>query len=292
MLLGAHESVAGGLINAFAHADAHAGEALQIFTSSKARWEPQRRDPGEIREFAAERRRRRSPLLSHDSYLINLAAAPGETLTRSRRAFLAELERCEALGIEHVVMHPGAHLGAGVEVGLRRVATHLGWALARTAGYRVGVLVELTAGQGTCLGVTFEEVRAILDQVGQPARMGVCFDTCHAFAGGYDLRRPAAYQAVWERFDRVVGLEHLRAFHLNDSKRDLGARVDRHEAIGEGFLGDSPFRRLVRDPRFARIPAVLELPPDVVPRNLAKLKSWRKGVSWDHGAQAAHARRG
>jgi deoxyribonuclease-4 len=293
MNLGAHESVAGGLPEAFRRADEHGSEAFQVFTSSKMRWEEQRRDPGEVREFAEERARRRMRVLSHDSYLINLAAPRGDLQTRSRRAFLGELERSEALGIEAVVMHPGAHCGAGVEVGLRRVAAGIAWALGRTAGYRVKVLVELTAGQGTCLAASFEEVRAILDQVGEPARMGVCFDTCHAYAAGHDLRTD--YEAVWRRFDTVIGLPRLAAFHLNDSKRDLGSRVDRHDAIGEGTIGDGLFRRLVRDPRFAGVPAVLELPPEMVVRGLRKLKGWRirqKAVPSTHVLREAADARG
>jgi deoxyribonuclease IV len=282
MHLGAHESVAGGLPQAFERADEHGSEAIQIFTTNQNRWAPQVRDPGEIREFAAELARRGTPVLCHDSYLINLAAPRGELQTKSRHAFVDELERCEALGIGSVVMHPGAHCGAGEAVGIRRAAAGIRWALERTAGYRVKVLIELTAGQGTCLGVTFAQVRAILDAVGDRDRTAVCVDTCHAFAGGYDLTRD--YEAVWRDFDAVIGLDRLAAFHLNDSKRELGSRVDRHEAIGEGTMGDSPFRRLVRDPRFRGLPAVLELPPDMVVRGLGKLRSWRKkAVRWSHG---------
>src|SRR5687767_7097712 len=192
MKLGAHESVAGGLVRAFERADARRGEAIQIFTSNGSQWAPQRRDPGEVREFAAEARRRKTPLVAHDSYLINLAAGPGLVRDRSEVAFAQELERCEELGVSWVIMHPGAHTGAGVDVGIRRVAARVKRALRRTRGYRVGVLLELTAGQGSCLGHTFEELQALLDGIGDSpdnyARTGVCFDTCHALAAGYDWR--------------------------------------------------------------------------------------------------------
>ncbi|MSP17338.1 MAG: deoxyribonuclease IV [Myxococcales bacterium] len=275
MRLGAHESIAGGLLRVFERADADRADAIQIFTANGSRWEPGPRDPGEVAEFAAEKRRRGQPVLSHASYLINLAAARGELLTRSRRAFVAELERCEALGVDHLVMHPGAHVGAGVATGLRRVAASLRDVLAKTAGFRVRVLIELTAGQGTCLGHTFDELATLLDTIDAPTRMGVCFDTCHALAAGYDFRTPDGYEAMWREFDDKIGLGELRAFHLNDSKKDVGSRVDRHEAIGKGFVGDEPFRRLVTDPRFTGVPAVLELPPSVVPANLARLVKWR-----------------
>jgi deoxyribonuclease-4 len=274
--LGAHESVAGGIARALARAAEHAGEALQIFTTSKTRWAPIRRDRGEIDEFAAEARRRALPILAHDSYLINLAATDRTTLRRSRKAFLEELERSEALGVDHVVLHPGSHMGAGAAAGMAAVASAIKAALASTAGYRVGVLLELTAGQGTALGYTFAELKTMLDAIGDDARTGVCFDTCHAFAAGYDLRRAAGYEKTWVAFDETLGLARLKAFHLNDSKRELGARVDRHEEIGAGCIGNAAFRRLVNDPRFAGLPAVLELPPEVVQTNLERLRSWRK----------------
>jgi deoxyribonuclease IV len=276
--LGAHVSIAGGLPRAFERSDELGCEAIQIFTQNGRAWVPPPRAglQGELREFGAEARRRGTPLLSHASYLVNLATGDRALAARSRAVFLAEIERCEALGVGGLVFHPGAHCGDGVGVGLRRVAAGLRWALARTPGYRVRLLIEVTAGQGTCLGHRFQEVRALLDATGSPGRTGVCFDTCHAWAAGYDLRSPRGYAAVWREFDEVIGLHRLHAFHLNDSRRELGARVDRHERIAEGALGSAPFRRLVRDPRFAGIPAVLELPPEVAPASLERLRSYRK----------------
>lgn len=295
MLLGAHVSIAGGLIGAFDRADAVGADALQIFTQNGRGWAPTIRDHGEIREFAAEAGRRATPLLAHGSYLVNLASGDPELRLKSRAAFLAELERCEALGVQHLVFHPGAHCGDGVGAGLRRVGAAMRWAIARTPGYRVSLLVEVMAGQGTCLGHRFAEVRALLDAA-EPVsteRTGVCFDTCHAWAAGYDLRSPRGYDEVWRELDEVIGIARVRAFHLNDSKRERGARVDRHEEIAAGALGSAAFRRLVRDPRFAAIPAVLELPPEVVPANLARLRSYRPRAHTKNGAagEAQDARR-
>jgi len=276
MRLGAHVSIAGGLGRVWARADADRCEAIQIFTQSGRGWASRVRDAGEIREFAAEVRRRELPVMAHDSYLINLAAADRATAARSSEAFHREIDRCEALGVGFLVFHPGAHVGDGLEVGLPRVAAALRAALDASAGYRVSILVEITAGQGTCIGARFAEVRWILDEVGDSARTGVCFDTCHAYAAGYDLRD--RYDEVWREFDTVLGRERLRAFHLNDSRRELGARVDRHAPIGAGALGRGFFRRLVRDARFAGVPAVLELPPTAVARGLASLRRWRGGA--------------
>lgn len=296
MRLGAHVSISGGLCRAFDRADAERCEAVQIFTSSGRRWAEDVRDGGEIREFHTEARRRGVPLLAHDSYLINLATGDRALARRSAAAFAAELERCESLGVDAVVLHPGAHLGDGVEVGLPRVAAALRGAIAATPGYRVQVLLELTAGQGTCLGSSFAELRWLLDDIGSPERTGVCVDTCHAWAAGYDLRSEAGYERTVAELDRVIGLERVRAFHLNDSKRERGSRVDRHEAIGGGHLGARPFARLVRDPRFAGVPAVLELPPEMVTRGLARLRRLRRRVHTERGAgqgetAAPHRRR-
>ncbi len=273
MRIGAHVSIAGGLGRAWERADAQGCEAIQIFTQSGRGWAAPTRDRGEVDEFAAEARRRGVPLLAHDSYLINLASGDPALAARSLAAFVAELERCEALGVRDLVFHPGAHRGDGADVGLGRVAGALRRAVAATRGYRVRILVEVTAGQGTCLGRSFAELRWLLDEASAPSRTGVCFDTCHAYAAGYDLR--GAYDAVWREFDAVVGLGRLHAFHVNDSRRGLGSRVDRHAGIGAGELGRGFFRRLVRDPRFAGVPAVMELPPAEVAAGLLLLRRWR-----------------
>jgi deoxyribonuclease IV len=264
LLLGAHESTAKGLCAVF---DRHRSEAIQIWTSNGSRWLPTRRDPGEVAEFATEARRRRIPLFAHASYLINLACP----VERTRPALVDELERSEALGVGGVILHPGNHCGR--RGGVRRIVTGIRQALRKTRGYRVKVVLELTAGQGTCIGSTFEELAGLLDAIGEPARTGVCFDTQHAFAAGYDLL--TRYDEVWREFDRVIGLDRLVAFHLNDSKRPLGSRVDRHAEIGRGAIGAEPFRRLVRDRRFRQVPAMIELPPEELERSLRRLRRWR-----------------
>lgn len=274
MRVGAHESIAGGLATALERALDHQAEALQIFTSNATRWAPTPRSPEEVAGFRRAAAAAGLPLLAHGSYLVNLASGATDLQQRSRAAFLAEVERCEALGVDGLVIHPGAHGGAGAVRGLALAAAAIRRALDRTRGFRVRVLLELTAGQGTALGATFGELGALLEAIGRPERTGLCIDTCHAFAAGHDLR--GAYEAVWQQLDHAVGLEHVRAFHLNDSRGALGARVDRHAGIGEGLLGPGPFARLLADPRFADLPGVVELPPAEVPASLRKLKSLRR----------------
>lgn len=171
-----------------------------------------------------------------------------------------EVERAEALGLTNVVIHPGSHLKEGEEWGLGMIAKSLDEVHLRTAGANAKITLEITAGQGTNLGYRFEQIASIIEQVGEDERLAVCFDTCHAFAAGYSLQTSEEYDAVWEEFDRVIGLEMLEVFHLNDSKTAFGGRVDRHEKIGKGLMGLEPFRRLVNDPRFGQIPGILETP--------------------------------
>lgn len=257
MVLGAHEGVAGGVSTAFGRAEEDGADAVQIFTKSARGWEAKPLDPEEVARFRAEARRTRKPAAAHSSYLINAAAADPEIRRKSWAALADELGRCAALGIRHLVFHPGSNpdVGAGVKLAAEGMAR----ALAAVPG-PVRLLVEITAGQGASLGWRFEQVAAIRAAVpgALRRRVGVCFDTCHAFAAGYDLVSDEGYDATFREFDRTVGLAHLEAFHLNDCKKPLGCRVDRHEHIGEGAMGLAPFRRLVNDPRFADHPAFLE----------------------------------
>jgi deoxyribonuclease-4 len=193
-------------------------------------------------------------------------------LKKSLAALQDQLVRAEALGLDYVVLHPGAHLGAGVAVGVARAAKHLSRLMERTRGFHARLLLELTAGQGSCLGCSFDELGQLIEQTRGGDRMGVCFDTCHAYSAGYDLANDAGYDAVWSSFAARLGWDTLRAFHLNDSKTPLGSGVDRHEQIGDGTMGLHPFWRLVNDPRFARLPGILEMPPEFLPRNLARLR--------------------
>ncbi|MBI5533474.1 MAG: deoxyribonuclease IV [Deltaproteobacteria bacterium] len=270
MLIGAHESVAGGLERAFGLAAEDGCEAIQVFTKNANQW----REPALTSEQCeAFRKARKSsslaaaPILSHDSYLINLCTADQDLKIRSRESLLAEALRCEALGIEYVVLHPGAHMGAGVDAGVEAAAEILTWVLDQTRGAQVALLIENTAGQGSSIGSRFEEVAAIVAGVEKAAgsagkaRIGVCLDTCHAFAAGYDLSNEHGFDLAWKQFDDVIGLERLKAMHLNDSKKGLGCRVDRHERIGLGELGTYAFWRLVNDPALAHVVGVLETPP-------------------------------
>jgi len=260
-LLGAHVSTAGGTENAPERGRAIAADAIQIFTANQNQWKARPLTEANISGFRQGMSRGQPKVsLTHDSYLINLCAAKGWQLKRAVDAFIAEMDRSEALGINYIVFHPGAHLGAGVEAGCATVAESLNTALEARPDHKVKLLVEITAGQGTNVGYTFEQIADILGQVRFPERMGVCFDTQHAFAAGYDIRTPEDWERVLKEFDSIIGLDQLQALHINDSKRALASRVDRHEKIGRGLLGLVPFWCLVNDERFADLPAVLETP--------------------------------
>lgn len=262
MLFGAHESVAGGLHLAFERAKRDGCNAIQVFTKNSNMWREPTLTDAQIAEFrAAHAASGALPVMAHTSYLINLAADDPDILTRSKDALVAEIQRSSALGIPHVVLHPGAHLGLGEDPGIRRVCQSLDEVHERTPGASARILLENTAGQGTCVGHRFEHLGQILEGTREAPRLGVCFDTQHAFAAGYDISTRDGYAACWEDFDRNVGVPRLAAFHLNDSKKPLGARVDRHEHLGEGNLGLPLFWRLLNDERFRRIPAVLETEP-------------------------------
>jgi deoxyribonuclease-4 len=278
MLLGAHESVAGGAWNAIARGRADGCEAVQIFARPSQQWRALPFGPDEVSLFRSEHAAVGWPAMSHASYLINVCAGDAVILRKSLAALEEELLRAEELGLDFVVLHPGAHLGAGREDGIDAAAESLSDVLERTRGFRVRLLLEITAGQGSCLGCRFDDMAALMERTRGGDRMGVCFDTCHAHASGIDLSTEEGYERAFEAFSRQIGLGALRAFHLNDSKTPAGSRVDRHAEIGDGYLGLLPFWRLVNDPRFATVPGVLETPhgPDKLPsfaRNLARLRA-------------------
>ena len=277
--LGAHMSISGGIEKALERGAEVGCEAIQIFTKSSNQWRARPLGDETVERFRAHRDKFDiRPVVAHDSYLINLASPdePG-LLRKSREAFLVEMERAERLEIPYLIMHPGSHKGDGVDAGLRRVAASFDWLHRRTEGYRLLVLLETTAGQGTNLGFAFEHLRRIIDSVAEGDRLGVCLDTCHVFAAGYDIATRDGYEKTWAEFDEVIGLERLKAIHLNDAKKDLGSRVDRHEHIGRGALGLEPFRMLLNDPRLREVPMILETPkgPDYAEdvENLATLRS-------------------
>jgi deoxyribonuclease-4 len=254
-------SVAGGLPRAADRAIAHGCEAFQIFAKNASQWRGRLLPQSEIREFRARVRAARiEPVVSHASYLINLAAVDTRLRERSLEAMGDELDRAEALGLLGVVLHPGCYTAGTASEGLGRVADGLLELLRQRRQGRTMVLLEQTAGQGTALGSTFEELASIIGRMDGHRRIGVCLDTCHLLAAGYDLCSSAGYRSTFEEFGRLVGFDRLKVLHLNDSKKPLGSHVDRHEHIGEGCLGLEPFRRLVNDPRLGQLPMLLETP--------------------------------
>jgi deoxyribonuclease-4 len=260
-LLGAHLSIAGGLPRAVDRAEASGCQALQIFTKSVGQWRA-RELPAE--EIALFRRRLRQtkirPVVAHNSYLINLAAADRSLRRKSIDALTDELDRADTLGLDGLVMHPGSYTSGTESGGLRLIADALASILEARPQARTRILLEHTAGQGTNLGHRFEHLAEIVDRLGGSPRVGVCLDTCHLLAAGYDICSEEGYRETFRQFGRTVGFRRLKAFHLNDSKKPCGSRVDRHEHIGKGCLGIEPFRRLVNDPRFAKLPMLLETP--------------------------------
>ncbi len=257
--LGAHCSVAGGMPNSIARATSLGCTAAQVFVKNAAQWRWRELEEEEVAAFrAAHAGSAVGPLVAHASYLINLCSADPVILERSREALADELARCARLGVRGLVLHPGAHLGAGEEAGVERVAASLDAVLAELPGAPVRVLLENTAGQGSCLGHRLEHLAAIRDRVAEPARVGICLDTCHAFAAGYALHEPAGYEEMFAEIEERIGLAALGCMHLNDSLRPFGSRRDRHAHIGEGEIGLAAFARLLQDPRLAAVPMIIE----------------------------------
>ncbi len=275
--LGAHLSIAGGLPRAVDRAKATRCDALQIFTKSAGQWRARVLPDDEVQLF-----RRRveetgiGPVVAHNSYLINVASTVAALREQSIAALGEELDRAELLGLAGLVMHPGSSTNGSEEDGLRAIGRAIAGLLKARPRHRVQVLLEHTAGQGTNLGYRFEHLATILDTLDGSPRVGVCLDTCHLLTAGYDLCSDAGYAATFREFDRLVGLDRIKVFHLNDSKKPCGSRVDRHEHIGKGCLGLEPFRRILNDPRFARLPMLLETP------KLESAASKRRDVdAWD-----------
>lgn len=257
-LLGAHISTQGGLHTVFERAKAIKATALAMFAKNSNQWNGKTLTDDAIALF--NELRNVQPIVTHASYLINLATTNPLFHTKSIAAMIDELDRAEKLGIHAVVLHPGAHLGAGPDAGLDQIARSLDRIHAAIPDHRVVTLLETAAGQGSCLGCTFEELGRVISLVDDKRRVGICIDTCHVFAAGYDIRTRDGYERMMEEVERHAGVENVGAFHINDSKRELGSRVDRHEHIGKGCLGLEPFRRIVNDTRFAKLPMLLETP--------------------------------
>ena len=285
--LGAHLSIAGGLPRAVDRAEASRCEALQIFTKSAGQWRARELPPAEIARFR-ERVEETGirPVVAHNSYLINVAAAAPALRAQSIAALGEELDRAESLGLDGLVMHPGSYTTGTEKDGLRLIGEALELLLAARPRARTRVLLEHTAGQGTNLGHRFEHLAGILERLDGSPRVGICLDTCHLLTAGYDLCTEHGYADTFREFDRTLGLDRIEVFHLNDSKKPCGSRVDRHEHIGKGCLGLEPFRRLLNDPRFSRLPMLLETPKletpeskrrsDVDPWDARNLRTLRK----------------
>jgi deoxyribonuclease IV len=260
-LLGAHLSIAGGLHRALLKGEALHCSSIQIFTKNSNQWKTRVLMPAEIKEFRETRARTGiHPVISHGSYLVNLASHDPLLYRKSIEAMTEEIRRCHLLGISSVVIHPGFHGGRGEKEGLRRVSAAINNILAATRGDDVRVVLELTAGQGTGLGGRFEHFTSIFDRIKDVERVGVCVDTCHVFAAGYDLRGPKAYGRMVRAVETSVGLGKLEIFHLNDSLGELGSRIDRHAHIGEGSIGLQAFRFIMRDDRFVGVSKIIETP--------------------------------
>jgi deoxyribonuclease-4 len=260
-LIGAHLSAKGGLPTVFERAAAIDASAVGLFAKNSNQWKGKELTPEICAEFTEKRTVR--PVLTHASYLINLATTNAEFHRKSIAALVDELDRAERLGIHAVVLHPGAHMGAGAEEGIDQIARSLDHVHATIPHHKVVTLLETSAGQGSCIGCSFDELGKILERVDDRSRVGVCVDTCHIFASGYDIRTRAGYERTIEQLDEHVGIENVGAFHLNDSKKHLASRVDRHEHIGKGQLGLDAFGFVLNDRRFARIPKLLETPKTI-----------------------------
>jgi deoxyribonuclease-4 len=279
-LLGAHMSIAGGLYRALLRGKEAGCRAIQIFARNRSQWHAGKLTTNDIDLFHKTREETSiDPVAVHNSYLINLASPRSDIFEKSFHVLLDELERAELLGIPYLVMHPGSHLREGEKKGLRRFAEAIDRVHDRTPDYRVKILLETTAGQGTNLGYRFEHLAEILESTGSHERLGVCFDTCHVFAAGYDFRTAETYSQLLTEFDATIGLSRLRLFHINDSKNELGSRIDRHEHPGEGRIGSKAFSFILNEPKFAGHSFLLETPKgkdengldrDVVNLNLLK----------------------
>lgn len=278
LLIGAHVSGSGGLWQAYQHSHELQATCMQIFTANQMQWHPKAPDANAIAQFHAAKKEHDQVqvTISHDSYLINLASSEDSIFSQSLKAFAAEIKRCVDLGIDYMNFHPGSHKDQGVEVGVANIVRALDEIRPLYKGTGLKLLLEATAGQGSAIGYRFEELRAILDGVRDNADLGVCIDTCHIFAAGYDIRDAKSLDQTLQEFDRVVGLKRLMALHINDSKKPLGSRVDRHEMLGQGAIGAEAFRLLVNDARTQHLPMVLETPGEMA--GFAKEIAWLKSL--------------
>ena len=263
LLIGAHMSISGGVFNAFQHGEEVGCATIQIFTKNSNQWKAKELTSEDARKFRESQKKTGiSPVVGHNAYLINLASPKKDVYDLSMEAMLVELNRAELLGLPYLVMHPGAHLESGEREGIRKIARSIDKLHQKTKGFGVKICLETTAGQGSAIGYRFEQLAEIIDRVKESERLGVCYDTCHTFAAGYDIRAKKAYEETFEEFDQHIGLQKLKVIHLNDSLKDLDSRVDRHQHIGEGKIGLEGFRLLMNDRRWEKVPKILETPKE------------------------------
>ena len=261
LLLGAHTSTAGGVYTAIERAMKMKFTAMQIFTKNNNRWNAKPLEKDEIKKFKELLKNSDIKfVLTHSSYLINLCSKNKFILKKSRNAFIDELERCELLGIQHLNFHPGSHGGQGEKDGTKLIAESLNICHDKTKNFKVTSMLEATAGQGTTLGYRFEQLQKIIELVEDKKRMTVCIDTAHIFAAGYNIRDTKEYKKIIKEFDNIISLKRLKCFHMNDSKKELGSKVDRHEHIGKGFIGKEGFANIMNDKKLEKIPKILETP--------------------------------
>ena len=278
LLVGAHMSIGGGFFNSLYAGNELSCTTIQIFTKSANQWRAKELSPVDIDNFKhAKKETGISPIVGHDSYLINIGSSNNELLKKSREALLLELTRSEKLGLEFLVMHPGSN--PDEKEGIKRISESLSWVYSKSKNYHVKICLETTAGQGNTLGHRFEQLAEILELSMGGKKLGVCYDTAHTFEAGYDIRDKETYMETFKQFDRIIGLNRLKVIHLNDSKKDLGTRIDRHEHIGKGFIGLEAFRLILNDKRFEKIPKILETPKedDWDKKNLSTLRRLYKG---------------
>ena len=260
-LIGCHVSVSGGIENAPERATEFRSEVMQVFTANQRQWTPKSISDEQAKNYLQNLEKSEiKSVISHNSYLTNLGGFDEEKVKKSVRQFEDELTRCELLKIPYLVFHPGSHLGKGVDFCLKTIAENLDMILQNFGEIKTKLLLENTAGQGTNVGYEFEHLRKIIDYSENSEKFGVCYDTCHGFQAGYDMRTKSTYEETFRKFDDIIGLNLLKAFHLNDAKFDLGMKKDRHHNLGEGFIGLEPFQWLVNDERFTNIPMILETP--------------------------------
>ncbi|HBS48337.1 TPA: deoxyribonuclease IV [Candidatus Dependentiae bacterium] len=277
ILLGAHVSITGGFDKAILRGEEIGCTAIQIFLKSSRTWHAKKLTLQEIESFkAAQKNSSIKIVVAHCSYLINIASSSNDTEQKSVKALKQELEICNELGVPYLVLHPGSHLKAGEDVGIEKIAKNLDAVLENCDG-KTMILLEIMAGQGTNIGYKFEQLKQIRHLCKHKNKVGICFDTCHAFSAGYDISTPKSYEKVWEEFDKILGLKNLKAIHLNDSKSPCGSKVDRHENIGNGTIPLKTFELIMNDKRFSDIPKILETPEtssgDNYPKEIKLLKS-------------------